>query len=639
MDDSSHRSLPYKPALDGLRAVAVLSVILYHVGVSWMPGGFLGVDVFFVLSGYLITSLLRLEQIETATIQLRVFWGRRLRRLVPALLAVLTAVVAYGSMLAEPSERERLASDGLSSLFYVSNWHFIARETSYFDQFNAPSPLLHTWSLGIEEQWYLIWPIVMILAARWLGNREGRGAIGFGCAAIASAVWMAVLFDPSGDPSRVYYGTDTRAQDLLVGCALAFLLGDPRSVPRSVPGWLGPVCGLLVVLGLSLASDRSAWTYRGGLLVFALATGGVISAAVQPGGWTRRVLCTAPLRYIGKISYGMYLWHWPLLLFLGSGGLGLDGISLQLGCLALTGMVAGVSYHVLESPIRAGALHGRRIQALAVASVAAIASSFLAMSLSVPSLGPTQGVGDFAGSTSRGKDPVRVMVVGDSIAFTLAHGFSRASLSDQLTLANEALLGCSVARGVLSYADIRRPLRKACAHWPRAWREASTKFQPDLVVVLGGAWEVVDRIVGDTHYRTKTPQYARYIADSLEIGLTAIADSSAHVVFLTTPCLKQRWGTMLQPGNVPAPQQERNEPARVKWFNRVLRNFVSAHPQDTSLIDLHGYACPGGEFPEAIDGLELQPDGVHFSLEGAALIWRWLAPQLTEIAERHRNSG
>ena len=142
MASSSHRSLPYKPALDGLRAIAVLSVILYHARASWMPGGFLGVDIFFVLSGYLITSLLRLELIETATIRLREFWGRRLRRLLPALLALLTAVVAYGAMFAKPSELDRLTADGLSSLFYVSNWHFIFRETSYFDQFNAPSPLL-----------------------------------------------------------------------------------------------------------------------------------------------------------------------------------------------------------------------------------------------------------------------------------------------------------------------------------------------------------------------------------------------------------------------------------------------------------------------------------------------------------------
>ena len=151
--DAPHRSLPYQPALDGLRAVAVLSVIFYHVGASWMPGGFLGVDIFFVLSGFLITSLLRLELIETDTIRLRAFWGRRLRRLFPALLVVLLAVAASGSMQLEPSEREGVMADGLSSLFYVSNWHFIAEETSYFDQFDAPSPLRHTWSLAIEEQW------------------------------------------------------------------------------------------------------------------------------------------------------------------------------------------------------------------------------------------------------------------------------------------------------------------------------------------------------------------------------------------------------------------------------------------------------------------------------------------------------
>ena len=164
-------------------------------------------------------------------------------------------------------------------------------------------------------------------------------------------------------------------------------------------------------------------------------------------------------------------------------------------------------------------------------------------------------------------------------------------------------------------------------------------FQPDLVVILIGAWEVVDRIVGDTHYRTKTPQYADYIAESLEIGLAALEESSAHVVFLTTPCMKQRWGTVMQPGNLPAPQQERSEPARVRWVNQVVKNFAARHAERITLIDLHGFTCPNGEFPEAIDGLELQPDGVHFSAEGAAFIWRWLTPQLVEIAQRHRRAG
>ncbi|MCP4038740.1 MAG: acyltransferase family protein [bacterium] len=634
MDNSLHRSLPYKPALDGLRAVAVLSVIFYHVGASWMPGGFLGVDIFFVLSGYLITSLLRLEQAETTTIRLRVFWSRRLRRLGPALLVMLTAVAAYGAMLAEPSELERLASDGLASLFYVSNWLFVAREVSYFDQFNAPSPLLHTWSLAIEEQWYLIWPIVMIIAARWLDKREGHGATLFGLAAVASATWMAVLFDPSGDPSRIYYGTDTRAQDLLVGCALSFVLGDPKSEPRSLPAWLGPICGMLVLAGLLTASDRSPWTYRGGLLLFAIATGGVIATAVQSTGWTRRVLCVAPLRYVGRLSYGMYLWHWPLVLWLGPDRLGLDGLSLQLGCLALTGVIAGLSYHIIESPIRAGAMQGRKIQALTVASVAAIGACFLALSPLALSPHRSAAKSEVARRTHHEQAPTRVMVVGDSIAVSLARGFPRSALSDQLSVSNAALLGCGVAQGILSYANIRVPMRKTCADWPSAWKKASAKSKPNFVIILGGAWEVVGRIVGDTHYRVKTREYANYITGSLETGLAAVSDSGAHVVLLTTPCLKERWGTKLQPGDVPAPWRARREPARVKWFNQVLRDFAAAHVKETTLIDLHGYACPGGEFPELIDGVELQRDGVHFSPEGAEIIWRWLAPQLAEILER-----
>lgn len=601
-----------------------------------MPGGFLGVDVFFVLSGYLITSLLRLELSETSTIQLRAFWGRRLRRLVPALLAVLVAVLAYAFLAADTSELDRLATDGLATLFYVANWHFIALDASYFDQFNAPSPLLHTWSLAIEEQWYLVWPLIMIASARWLSGHATRGAIIFCTAALASAVWMAALFDPAVDPSRVYYGTDTRAQDLLVGSALAFWMGTPRSEPRPVPNWLGLLCGLLVIAAFCTASDRASFTYRGGLLCFALATAGVIASAVQPAGLLRRALSTTPIRYIGRISYGMYLWHWPMLLFLGPQRLGLEDTALQLACIASTGLVASLSYHLLESPIRAGALQGRRIQLLAVTSVATIAVCFVAISPSALSLGPSTVENVDAQLLRSERKTVHAMVVGDSIAASLASGYSDDILGDQLSVVDESLEGCSVARGRLAYLNLRVPMRKACATWPRAWKKATNKHAPDIVVFVGGAWEVVDREVGEILYRTGTPQYANYISESFELGLNAMKRSKPHVVLLTTPCFQQRRDMSRGPVQLPAPRKERNEPARVQWFNKVLRNLAAAHPETTSLIDLHGFACPGGDFPEPIDGLDLQPDGVHFSEEGAAVVWRWLAPQLAEIAERKR---
>ena len=212
----------HQPALDGLRGVAVVAVLLYHGGVSAAGGGFLGVDVFFALSGFLITSLLLAERASTGRIDLKAFWGRRARRLLPALLVVLVFVAVYAAVFARPGELDRIRQDGLSTLLYLANWRMIFGGQSYFESFEAPSPLRHTWSLGIEEQWYLVWPLVVALVLAWWRG-AGRRALGVMCAvlAAASAVAMAVLASGADDPSRAYYGTDARAQGLLLGALLA----------------------------------------------------------------------------------------------------------------------------------------------------------------------------------------------------------------------------------------------------------------------------------------------------------------------------------------------------------------------------------------------------------------------------------
>src|SRR2546430_14428904 len=220
-------SFTYQPALDGLRALAVLGVLLYHAGVSWAPGGFLGVDAFFVLSGFLITSLLVDEWRTRGRIDFRRFWARRARRLLPALVLVVIAVGAYAVFGARPDELGRIRRDTLGSVLYVANWRQLF-ESSYFAKLATPSPLRHTWSLGIEEQWYLVWPLALVVMVRVTAGRRWA-VIGMAAAlAFGSAALMAVLFDP-GDPSRVYYGTDTRAQALLLGAVLAFLVTSPRS--------------------------------------------------------------------------------------------------------------------------------------------------------------------------------------------------------------------------------------------------------------------------------------------------------------------------------------------------------------------------------------------------------------------------
>lgn len=233
---SRRAPLGYQPALDGVRAFAVIAVMLYHSGLAWARGGYLGVDIFFALSGFLITGLLIAEWDRWQHLDLLAFWGRRARRLLPALVLVILAVAVYAWTL-PAGAGSAIRGDGLSSLFYVANWRYIVEGQSYFDQFTEPSPFKHTWSLAIEEQFYLVFPLVLLLLLAWLGRRWGRLALVLLLGSVLSALLMSALYVPGEDPSRAYYGTDTRIQTLLVGAALAAVL--PGSAPARWPGgWL-----------------------------------------------------------------------------------------------------------------------------------------------------------------------------------------------------------------------------------------------------------------------------------------------------------------------------------------------------------------------------------------------------------------
>jgi len=378
--------LSYEPALDGLRGVAVIAVLLHHGQVSWARGGFLGVDVFFVLSGYLITTLLVREHAATGRIDLRAFWSRRARRLLPALLAVLTAVAGYAAWLAPSASLGRLRGDALATLGYVANWRFIAVGDSYFDQFTAPSPLRHMWSLAIEEQWYAVWPLVLVgLLVKLRVTAAGAFALtvltATGSALLAVELWAA------DDPARVYFGTDTRAQALLVGSALAFALAArPDAAATLRTGRLVRAVGVLGLLLLAVllirADGGSAWLYQGGLAVTAVASAGVVLGALAAGGPVRRLLALPPLRLIGVISYGGYLWHWPIYVVLTPDRLGVGGGTLLAVRLAVTLCVAVISYRLLERPVRAGTLRVRLPHAAVAAG--AVTAAVVAVTAGAP---------------------------------------------------------------------------------------------------------------------------------------------------------------------------------------------------------------------------------------------------------------
>ncbi len=366
--DEDGARLPYRPGLDGLRALAVTGVFLYHAGVAWMPGGFLGVDLFFVLSGYLITSLLLREFSVHGTIDLLSFWGRRARRLFPA-VAVVIVFAMLAALIVARDDLGRTRADALSAIVYLTNWHEVAASHSYFNAFGRPSLLQHLWSLAVEEQFYLLWPLLLLAGLRRLHPRTVLALTG--ALAAGSCLLMWGLFDPSGDPSRVYYGTDTRAFTLLIGAMLAFLWpGAQRALRARTPvratalidgAGLAALAGVLVLF--ATLADYRPWLYRGGFLLMALLGAVVVAAASHEEGWLGRALGWAPLRWLGVRSYGIYLWHWPIMELTRPGvDVPLHGPALVLLQAALTTGAAALSLRYVEMPVRTGVAQ-RRLRA------------------------------------------------------------------------------------------------------------------------------------------------------------------------------------------------------------------------------------------------------------------------------------
>lgn len=353
--------LPYIPALDGLRALAVMAVLLYHSGIGWLPGGFLGVEVFFVISGYLITSMLLGERQASGRVSLRMFWARRARRLLPAVFALVLAVLTYSAIFL-PNEVAELRWDALAAAGYVSNWYQILHNESYFESLGRPSLLRHLWSLAVEEQFYVVWPVFFALV---LGQIRRRYAIASVIAlAAASATFMAVRYEPYADPSRIYYGTDTRAAGLLLGAALAFLW-MPGRVPEGIVGATrrtASTFGFLGIAGIVVStvaiSESDRFLYQGGFFVVALLTALAISAAVRPGAHgLHRVLGWRPVVWIGLRSYSIYLWHWPVFMVTRPhADIALDGVPLLVLRLIIALALAELSYRFVETPFRRGAL-------------------------------------------------------------------------------------------------------------------------------------------------------------------------------------------------------------------------------------------------------------------------------------------
>ena len=355
--------LPLLRGLDGLRAFSVAAVLIYHAQTMWLPGGFLGVEFFFVISGFLITAQLLIEWRGSGRINLGAFWQRRARRLLPAVFLLLLVVLS-GSLAFMPGEVTEVREAALASLAYVTNWYLIFNHQSYFESLGRPPLLQHLWSLAVEEQFYVVWPLLLSVALKWM-----RPAFVLPCV-IALAAWSSLLMiglhARGVDPDRLYYGTDTRAAGLLIGSALAFVWTPWMSEAR--PNWLTTVrAHLLDVVGVAAAAvlvlfafkmgETHPRLYSGGFALTSLISAVLIAVAVHPRTYVSRALGVSPLRWVGVRAYSLYLWHWPVFMLTRPHiDVPLSGIPLMVLQLGITLVLADVSYRFVETPIRNGAI-------------------------------------------------------------------------------------------------------------------------------------------------------------------------------------------------------------------------------------------------------------------------------------------
>jgi peptidoglycan/LPS O-acetylase OafA/YrhL len=647
-----------------VRAVAVALVLADHGGIPGMGGGFLGVDVFFVLSGFLITSLLLDELGRTGRIDLGDFWIRRARRLLPALVLMVLAV-AIGRQFFSREAVAGLRDDAVAAFFWVANWMFVADKTDYFSRGAPPSPLQHAWSLGVEEQYYIVWPLLLVAVAVLLAagarRRQGWASVGgvrltvfllavLGALGSAAA---AILLASDGSRNRVYFGTDTRAQALLVGAAAsALLVGDWSALNRGWSllrsRWAKWIARVLPVIGLALLgvfthyATGSAHEFHQGLLTaVAIAAVLVIApVALDQRGPVAAVLAWPPLVWLGAISYGVYLWHWPIFLVLNGERTGWSGLSLFGIRCAATLAVSIVSWWAVERPVR----RWRPVLVPLLPLAGATAATAAAVTMLVVPVTPRHGGGPVNSSLPPGvsqvaavspslpkeprparavaqRDPHRpftVSVFGDSIGWTLMHFLPP---TPGFQFVDHTVIGCSLVRGgPYSYLGETLDQKSECESWPARWRSEIAADRPDAILLIVGRWETVDRVNEGKWTHIGDPVFDAYLTGELGRAVDILSASGARLTVANLPYSRrgERPDGSLYP---------EDQPERVKEWNALLSKTVD-HRAGVKILDLNKKLCPDGVYTADVDGIQVRSDGVHLTAEGVQWLTPWLEKSL-----------
>ncbi|MGA0217339.1 MAG: acyltransferase family protein [Ilumatobacteraceae bacterium] len=648
--------LSYDPSLDGVRALAVTSVALYHAGVGFAGGGFLGVDIFFVLSGYLISTLLVREFAVSGSVSLGSFWCRRVTRLLPALLVMVAVVLTVAVVAGNGSISETTRSDAIGTLLYSQNWAEILRGESYFELFELPSPFIHTWSLAIEEQWYLLWPVVVAIAVQrdrlllWMT----LAAAGF------SALWMSYLATPE-DPSRAYYGTDARAQALLIGSAAALAMSRKRffTSARGVKVMsVASMVGLLGCLGLVVTvDDEQLWMYRGGFTLAALMSVMLIVGIRQsPTSIAARLLAARPLAHLGRMSYGLYLWHWPVFIATDALWPTGNGVQLVITKLAACYVVAAMSFICVERPMRRRcSAHPAAAVALVIAGLVLVAVVLLVVNAGSsreedgriaavptmtspvvddadersdnsqvartadPTAEPAVGVSTtsttVASSTTIPTKNLSLLILGDSIWLELAAWNRDHLLMSGWSITADTRVGC----GTLSDDS-----RDWCDGRLDSWVESVQNDDPSVVLIGLSHWDAYDVEINGEQFSYGSQRYEEVLRESWSENVSIAQAKGASVVIAGVPCFH------VDDDPTGFDLDTRVSAERTASLNQAGREFVESLGGEVMWLEMRDLTCPNGIYESTIAGVELHRDGIHYSDEAKPLVLDWLEQRLDD---------
>ncbi|MET4077809.1 acyltransferase [Janibacter sp. UYMM211] len=642
----------HTPALDGFRGLFMALFLVGHFGLPHADGLWLAINTFFVLSGFFITRLLVEERAVTGRVDAWRFYQRRARRLLPGLLLVVSAITVWALALAPAGQARRIGGDVLATLGFAMNWRLVVQGDQYFGDQANPSPLRHAWTLAIEEQYYLLIPLVLLLLMTVLRSRKRLG-IAFAVLSLVASVHLVVVASSGASFPRLYYSTDTRVSALLMGSALGafFSAGRDGVVPRVPRRWVSPLAwvGVLsLVAAFFSIGPYSSWVWeRGGMLLANLGTVAIIIGIADPA--RPRAIAAVfewrPVREVGRLTYSLYLWHWPVHVALLASPIGDQVLLSAVVGLSLTALLAHLSDRYVEAPVLRGGVRAllprtRRPVLLTVAAVAVPALVVGATLMRAPTqeaLAAEPTTMDAAPQVVQGQpeyvpgSPTRIGMVGDSVPWYLVERFPERLFPDAqpVNLAHE---GCDLLDAPLVNAFETKATTPQCQEakdsWPRRAKEAGV----EAVAVWGSTLLSLPHEQPDgTVVRLGDPGHTQMVFSQLDRMHERAGEAGIRDFYVVTvTCRSFPKG----PGNdefdaireaTPEYLDEYSDPVRT---NALLRDWVEAHP-DTRLLDLHGAVCADG-YTEEVQGLPLYDDAVHFSPEASPMIWRWLLGQVSQ---------